>query len=129
MPVIHPSWPTVVVVDDEGLDLWLPGMLLEPYHVNTVECRLEWELISVMLQTSIDLMLLNPYAHGVDAASLKNWIGNFDLKTPKIIAAYVASGQAVNLQRLGMQTVLQKPLKSAIAMLSLLGMSVKNGRA
>ena len=129
MPVIHEGWPTVVVVDDEGLDLWVPGMLLKPYNINMVECSLEWELISVMLQTPINLMLLNPYALGVDAASLKNLIGNFDLQTPKIIAAYLMSGQTANLQRLGMQTVLHKPLKSAAAMLRLLGMSVKNGRA
>ena len=129
MPVINQGWPTVVVVDDEGLDLWVPGMLLKPYNINTVECHLEWELISVMLQTPIDLLLLNPYALGVDAASLKNWIGNFDLQTPKIIAAYLSIGQAVNLKRLEMQTVVYKPLKSAATMLKLLGMSLKNGRA
>jgi response regulator RpfG family c-di-GMP phosphodiesterase len=115
--------PSVLVVDDAGLDLWVPGLLLRPHGVKVVECSQEWRAISAMLESNIDLMLLNPYCRSMDATSLLNWMHNLSHKKPKLVCFYVAKDQYLNMHGLSSQALVYKPLKTADGLMKLLKMS------
>lgn len=120
MSVFDQIRPSVLTVDVAGLDLWLPSLLLKPYGIDAYECSQEWEVISTLLEIDIDLVMVNPYAHGIDTHHLKTWIGNLNLINPPRIAAYAFKHQLHGLHKLGIKHWICKPLKSANPILELL---------
>ena len=107
---------SILVVDDNGVNRFLPGLILRPFGWDVYESEGGVDAFEILKNTSISCVLLDismPGVNGLDVLAELRRDARFDhLK----IVAYTAYAQVEDVSRLvglGFDEVLIKPLTSA----------------
>jgi CheY-like chemotaxis protein len=111
-----PPHKTILVVDDNGINRLLPGLILRPFGWDVYESEGGVDALDILKNTSISCVLLDismPEVSGLDVVAELRRDARFD---NLIIIAYTAYAQledVSSLLGLGFDGVLIKPLTSA----------------
>jgi CheY-like chemotaxis protein len=107
---------SILVVDDNGINRLLPGLILRPFGWDVYESEGGADALEMLRNTSISCVLLDismPEVSGLDVVAKLRFDARFD---HLIIIAYTAYAQLEDVSRLlglGFDDVLVKPLTSA----------------
>lgn len=107
---------SILVVDDNGINRLLPGLILRPFGWDVYESEGGLDALEVLKNISISCVLLDismPEVSGLDVVTELRCDARFD---HLVIIAYTAYAQAEDVSRLlglGFDDVLVKPLTSA----------------
>jgi CheY-like chemotaxis protein len=107
---------SILVVDDNGINRLLPGLILRPFGWDVYESEGGGDALEILRNTSISCVLLDismPEVSGLDVVAELRCDTRFD---HLIIIAYTAHAQLEDVSRfleLGFDDVLVKPLTSA----------------
>lgn len=106
---------TILVVDDNGINRLLPGLILRPFGWNVHESENGLEALRNLREHHIDCVLLDismPDISGLEV--LSDLRSDSKFKSLKIVAytAYATPADVSHLQSLGFDAVLIKPLTS-----------------
>lgn len=107
---------SILVVDDNGINRLLPGLILRPFGWHVLEADAGLSALEILKANQISCVLLDismPKVSGLDV--LKALRGNTQFDTLKIIAytAYAQAEDVVHLVEIGFDAVLIKPLTSS----------------
>ncbi len=112
--IFHKS-KTILVVDDNGINRLLPGLILRPFGWEVYEVDGGCAAFEILKKINIDCVLLDlsmPEVGGLDV--LKDLRANVNFHALKIVAytGYVSPDDSYKLISLGFDAVLTKPLTS-----------------
>jgi two-component system, cell cycle response regulator DivK len=107
---------SILVVDDNGINRLLPGLILRPFGWEVYEVDGGLAAIEILQTTQVSCVLLDismPEVSGIDV--LEDLRKNTRFQTLKIVAftAYAKQDDVARLLSLGFDAVLIKPLTSA----------------
>lgn len=114
-PNPNPNAATILVVDDNGINRLLPGLILRPFGWVVHEVDGGSAAIEILKMVQVSCVLLDismPEVSGMDV--LKDFRSNDQLRGLKIVAytAYALPSDISNLLAEGFDAVLIKPLTS-----------------
>jgi two-component system, cell cycle response regulator DivK len=106
---------TILVVDDNGINRLLPGLILRPFGWVVYEADGGLTALEILKKTNIDCLLLDiamPEVSGLDV--LEDVRGDERFRSLKVVAytAFAKPEDVVRLLALGFDAVLIKPLTS-----------------
>jgi CheY-like chemotaxis protein len=107
---------SILVVDDNGINRLLPGLILRPFGWDVYESEGGVDALEILKNTSISCVLLDismPEVSGLDVADELRCDARFDHLIIIAYTAYAHLQDVSSLLGLGFDGVLVKPLTSA----------------
>lgn len=109
------EYQTILIVDDNGINRLLPGLILRPFGFSIYECENGFEAIQLIKKVPISAVLLDISMPGMSGLDVLKILKN-DENTKKIIViAYtstVSEKESQDLLDKGFDAVLLKPITS-----------------
>ncbi len=110
------KYKTILVVDDNGINRLLPGLILRPFGWDVLEVDSGLAALAILKKTPISCVLLDismPVVSGLDV--LEDLRRDQRFQAIKVVAytAYAEQEDVSRLLELGFDAVLIKPLTSA----------------
>jgi len=90
--------PTLLIIDANGLDLWLPGLLLRPYGFTVHETTTTWNAIAHIIEYDIDIVFINIWYKYAGFVELVDFIKTQKLRKTPLLASYAPAGTRWNIQ-------------------------------
>lgn len=110
------SRQTVLVVDGNGSDRLLPGLILRPFGFKVLECVSGEEAMELLPLMSLDVVLLDLFMPGLSGLDVLRQIRQNPLHQLTRVIAYTDQANKEDEAELilrGFSAVLLKPIKSA----------------
>ena len=107
---------SILVVDDNGINRLLPGLILRPFGWDVYESEGAVDALEILKNTQISCVLLDismPEVSGLDVLAELRRDACFDHLKILAYTAYARTEDVSRLLRLGFDDVLLKPLTSA----------------
>ena len=109
------EYQTILVVDDNGINRLLPGLILRPFGFSIYECENGFEAIQLIKKIPISAVLLDISMPGMSGLDVLKVIKQNSSTHKIIVIAYTSTSTENETQNLllnGFDAVLLKPITS-----------------
>lgn len=109
------EYQTILVVDDNGINRLLPGLILRPFGFSIYECENGFEAIQLIKKVPISAVLLDISMPGMSGLDVLKVIKQNSNTQKIIVIAYTSTSTENETQKLllnGFDAVLLKPITS-----------------
>lgn len=109
------EYQTILIVDDNGINRLLPGLILRPFGFSIYECENGFEAIQLIKKIPISAVLLDISMPGMSGLDVLKVLKNDEATKKIIVIAYTSTSTDKESQDLldkGFDAVLLKPITS-----------------
>lgn len=105
--------PVILVLDDDGLDLWMPGLILRRYGFVVFEASTTQQIHDIQNLNEIGLVFFNPLIKSCNYIDAIKYISKKDSENKKFFVNYSYRMMVIDPVEVDFHASLDKPVKSA----------------